>query len=582
MNSINKPLTVIDFFCGAGGFSEGFRQQNFKIVMGVDNWSPAVQAHNLNHRLDDKPMDILKFEGKDSIDTELIDELPNIDIIIGSPPCVLFSMANKAGKADKSVGIRLIKTYFRIIAIKKYQKGSILKAWLMENVPNSRHYVKESYTFKELNLEGWAKKNGLSPGKAALRTNGVLLNASEYGAPQNRSRFVCGEMTKDGSFPMPPPTNTAPLTLKRIRPKLPSPNSHRSRRLCKDPNYVHLVVPAAELTDHFYDTGLYITQWEQAKYLKTMHPFMGRMSFPENENKPSRTITATRSVSTREALIYKSEYGRKGNGEYRLPTIREAASLMGYPYTYQFVGSEATKWKLIGNSVSPQLSAALAKVVLERLARATVSAAEIDFSHHRMLYKQINNLNTFNQNKFDQVKIRKPGARFRRTLHKESNTTIDLMNYSHTHRPGRAWYAYAFYGTGKGHQYDFLDEQVYRKINLILSESYDGFDKFLDALNNTIGNRKLDPAKLQKTYETDYGLRDKANPLVVIDDMKRLVDQHSTDARVSIKGLKRDTFSLRQALYMFSLTYIIFDNIQSGQLVDSNTVQPLALEVSPG
>ena len=27
-------LSVIDFFCGAGGFSEGFRQQGFEIAMG--------------------------------------------------------------------------------------------------------------------------------------------------------------------------------------------------------------------------------------------------------------------------------------------------------------------------------------------------------------------------------------------------------------------------------------------------------------------------------------------------------------------------------------------------------------------
>ena len=32
---MNK-LTVIDFFCGAGGFSEGFRQMGYEIVYGFD------------------------------------------------------------------------------------------------------------------------------------------------------------------------------------------------------------------------------------------------------------------------------------------------------------------------------------------------------------------------------------------------------------------------------------------------------------------------------------------------------------------------------------------------------------------
>lgn len=29
-------LKVIDLFCGAGGFSEGFRQAGLEIILGVD------------------------------------------------------------------------------------------------------------------------------------------------------------------------------------------------------------------------------------------------------------------------------------------------------------------------------------------------------------------------------------------------------------------------------------------------------------------------------------------------------------------------------------------------------------------
>jgi hypothetical protein len=53
-----------------------------------------------------------------------------------------------------------------------------------------------------------------------------------------------------------------------------------------------------KITDHFYDTGVYEIEWKFSKYWKTNHPFMGKMSFPENELKPSRTITATKIVST--------------------------------------------------------------------------------------------------------------------------------------------------------------------------------------------------------------------------------------------------------------------------------------------
>ena len=44
---MNK-LTVLDFFCGAGGFSEGFRQQDYNIVAGYDHWKPAIDSFNHN------------------------------------------------------------------------------------------------------------------------------------------------------------------------------------------------------------------------------------------------------------------------------------------------------------------------------------------------------------------------------------------------------------------------------------------------------------------------------------------------------------------------------------------------------
>lgn len=78
-NKNNKRLTVIDFFCGGGGFSEGFRRAGFDVIMGVDSWKPAIETHNFNHNLKDKIKDILDFEN-----VEEIEKLPDSDIIIGN------------------------------------------------------------------------------------------------------------------------------------------------------------------------------------------------------------------------------------------------------------------------------------------------------------------------------------------------------------------------------------------------------------------------------------------------------------------------------------------------------------------
>ena len=100
--SNSKSYTVIDLFCGAGGFSEGFRQMGFEIVRGYDRWKPAVDTFNHNFNTDSHVKNILDFE-----DLCEIQSLPNTDVILGSPPCVSFSSSNRAGNSDKTLGIRL-------------------------------------------------------------------------------------------------------------------------------------------------------------------------------------------------------------------------------------------------------------------------------------------------------------------------------------------------------------------------------------------------------------------------------------------------------------------------------------------
>ena len=36
---MESKLRVLDFFCGGGGFSEGFRQMGYEILYGYDSWS---------------------------------------------------------------------------------------------------------------------------------------------------------------------------------------------------------------------------------------------------------------------------------------------------------------------------------------------------------------------------------------------------------------------------------------------------------------------------------------------------------------------------------------------------------------
>ncbi len=522
--------TVIDFFCGAGGFSEGFRQQGFNIVLGIDRWEPAIKTFNHNFRLACSPKNILDFENS----IEEIEKLPNTDIIIGSPPCVTFSSSNKSGKADKSLGVTLTEVFLRIVAVKKHQPNSILKAWFMENVSNSVNYLNDYYTFKDLNLSKWARKHKLSPNKKAiiLKDNQPEINSADYGSPQTRSRVISGEFIEKGKLIIPPSTHHAPdasgdllkyITLGQIKRSMPKPNMAKSDRIITDPIYPSIQIKLNELTDHFYDTGLYECEWRQSKFLKVNHPYMGKMSFPENEEKPSRTITATKIGTSREAILYRSEFNRIGDGEYRTPTIRESASIMGFPITYQFLGSEGVKCKLVGNAVCPSVSRAFARLVRKELGLRAINSPIVN------LIAKINgveNLNTFSQKVFDNPPKRNKGSRFRRHPFKDGNLTVTLSNYDidKNEKTISRWITSVQYGNGEGFPIYNYPNGYYKKIEPIIEKFKKG-KKFLYIINNGFSEKIGTKNELQEMYESQRSIGKHLEPTELIEEVGSIIEK---------------------------------------------------------
>lgn len=523
----NKVLTVIDFFCWAGWFSEWFRQQGFKVIQGIDYWQPAIDTHNLNHGLNDTTKSVLDFWLEDTGDVIEIEKLEDTDCIIGSPPCVSFSSSNKSWKADKTLWIALIQAYLRVIAVKKHKPWSKLMVWYMENVPNSKKYVKEFYTFADLNLNNWAKRNWKKPSDIALNVKNEwdILNSWDYWAPQSRLRFVAGEWCKTWKFLHPEKTHIAHVTLGNIIDKLPPPNSKINQdKLFHDPNYPEIIIPVNQVTDYFYDTGIYEIEWEESKYLKENHSYMGKMSFPENKNRPCRTIMATRSAKTREALIYKSEYNRKWDGEYRVPTIREIACLMGFPITYQFSWSESTKWRQIWNAVSPHLSSSLAKAIRNKLWLPRIKT--IDFPSFETIPASFINLNTFTEKKFLTPPVRKENARFRRHAIKSWNLTIELQNYLTSNDiPGKKWYIVMYFGTGIGFWQQVITKRHYNDIVTHLTKNDKDFLSLKSELDLHLVDLNVGSSKFQELFEKDLLLSNSLNPINILHTIKSIIEK---------------------------------------------------------
>jgi len=556
---------VIDIFCGAGGFSEGFRQAGFEIIQGIDYWEPAIKTFNFNFSLNCSAKNILDFES--SIDE--IELLPDTEVIIGSPPCVTFSSSNISGKADKTSGVTLTQIFLRIVAVKKWKKGSKLGGWFMENVPSSIKHLGIEYTFEELGLGEWATENKIGRTKVAIKLEGnqKILNSANFGCPQSRERVISGEIIKRRKVIFPealyskvPQENLKPWkSVCEIKSHLPKPNSGIEIKLISDPNYPELKISIIDLTDQFYDTGLYESEWKQSKFLKTNHPYMGKMSFPENEDRPSRTITATKIGTSREAIIYKSEYERMGNGEYRTPTVREAACIMGFPITYQFLGGEGTKWRLVGNAVCPTLARSIANQLRKELKWPIFQNPIIqpcpkenfDF-----------NLNTFLEKEFKNPPKRNVGSRFRRHPFKDGNITVTLSNYDidKNDEVKSIWFTSVQYGNGKGFPSFHFPDFFYKKIELVISH-YDSGKEFLAIINNGFSEKIGNNTTLQQMYENQVSINNLLEPTELIEEINQIIEKIGVENQIfeqqdSEVFLNKERVPLSQLFALYAINKI--------------------------
>lgn len=140
-------IKVIDLFCGCGGFSEGFRQAGHEIILAVDSWETALKSHELNHPECEHWLTDVGY-----VNDLPGYELPECDIIIGSPPCQNFSTANT--KKNCVIGLGLVHEFERIV------KTNNPKYWIWENVAPIKKYY----------------------------PNAAILNSFDFGLPQKRKR----------------------------------------------------------------------------------------------------------------------------------------------------------------------------------------------------------------------------------------------------------------------------------------------------------------------------------------------------------------------------------------------------------
>jgi DNA (cytosine-5)-methyltransferase 1 len=346
VNSLAAPnvkVRVLSFFSGAGGLDLGFEQAGFEIVRASDIDSPSCKTLNLNKGgfLNDH----LAVACEDIRNTDLFALPTKIDLIIGGPPCQSFSASGRrAGGAAGRLDMRgnLFQSYCKIIDHVRP------KAFVFENVRGilstngGEDWTDIVNAFKEIGY------------KLTYR----ILDALDFGAPQQRERMFLVGTRDDFEFLFPRPTH-GPDSVNKL-PHISSGealhgiNEDENLNGLKmlDGKYAHLLHEVPPGQNYLFFTA-------RRGYPKPIFAYRSRFSdflYKADPAQPVKTLIAK-----------PGKYTGPLHWDNRYFSVKEYKRLQGFPDGYQFYGSRDDIIRQIGNSVSPKIAYALALSVMKQI-----------------------------------------------------------------------------------------------------------------------------------------------------------------------------------------------------------------------
>jgi DNA (cytosine-5)-methyltransferase 1 len=191
--------SYIDLFAGCGGLSLGLNQSGWRGIFAIEK-SPfafATLKHNLidnlNHFewpdwLEKKEHDIDKILKTKS--AELLKLRTKVDLVVGGPPCQGFSSAGRREESDHRN--ELISSYIKFIRLVQP------KIIFFENVKGFTQRFEKNRS-KGIKYSEFVQKALKRSGKDfnGYEVFGKLIDFSEYGIPQKRTRFILVGIRKD-------------------------------------------------------------------------------------------------------------------------------------------------------------------------------------------------------------------------------------------------------------------------------------------------------------------------------------------------------------------------------------------------
>ena len=398
-----KKYNVIDLFAGCGGLSEGFLQSGrFKFLAHIEWEKPMVETlrNNLvkrwNYSEEEAEKSVIRFDiqktdellkgnwskesikdyGEDNnkkIVEKGMDSLignQKVDVIIGGPPCQAYSLAGRAQSPTSMKNDYRNYLFESFVKVVDHYKP---KVFVFENVPGILSAKPGDKLVIDRIYESFEKINYEIRNPKMLKR--AIYSAADFETPQDRRRIIIIGVRKDyknnpEDFYLALDELKSKYPIKNVRDaigNLPQFKPLDNPKKGKNGNISHELIGNDTISDHEArynnlrdikvfkkwiknNMNTYSTEEKLKFYTETTGKKSNHNKYRSLEwDKPSPTIVSH---------LYKDGlmFIHPDEKQARSITVREAGLLQGFPIDFEFLGSNAYKYKMIGNAVPVQFA----------------------------------------------------------------------------------------------------------------------------------------------------------------------------------------------------------------------------------
>lgn len=423
LRKANKRPIGIDLFAGAGGLSLGFEQAGFDIAAAVEIDPVHCATHEYNFPNTAIICASITDVTGDEIRRRAGLQGSDIDVVFGGPPCQGFSMIGKRTLDDPRNS--LVFHFVRIIRELKP------KYCVFENVKGLTLGLHSKF-LNELIEE-------LQKADYKVHLPYRVLNAAEFGVPQDRRRLFLLAARTDMRLPNYPEANHAKTTVWEAIGDLPDADKFDAL------NYQD------SIATRWTSRSLYAKQLREiqedptnfsyprdfdrnilSSSLRTKHTELSKQRFLDTKVGETEAISRFHKLDPSGVCNTLRAGTDSARGAFTSPrpihpflprviTVREAARLHSYPDWFRF---HATKWhgfRQVGNSVPPLLGRAVAAEIMKALhVRPKKPDAVVGFADVKLLTFDMHTASRYFDVRSDVIaqRLRKP---LRRKTYNEKN-----------------------------------------------------------------------------------------------------------------------------------------------------------------